>query len=723
MPRVRIPYNGFSFGEISPSFRMRTDSPIYAQAAESVKNFFVRAEGGVIKRPGTQRLYNFTNTYDSSVAQQIRIEPFIFSDDEKYIVAISAGKLDIFRIATDGAVTHATSVTQDTDSNSLPFTNTNINQITFAQSGDFMFLAHRGFLCRMLVRTGLTSFEVRVFDFDTSTDSNRVFQPYYSFQDQGVSITPSGTTGSVTLTTSADYFDTTADSDQVGVRLLIGQTEAVITAITNATTATATIKGTYQTRLKQDAIKTVNGTDIIEITHALHGLSAGASITISEAGTVGGISASNINGTFSIREVLNENVYTIDVNHNASSTVDGGGAPLITSTAATFEWYEQSYSAFRGFPQAITFHEDRLWFAGTPSQPDGIWASRTGRYFDFDIGDAEDDDAIDIDANIGATNQIRHLVSNRDLQVFASQQEFFIPAFQDKVVTPANAKVSAQTPFGTGFVRPESIDGSTLFVQATGTAVREFIFSDAEGSYVGDMVSFSSSHLIEQPLQLAKVQGSLSRPGAYGFFLNNNGEIAVFYSDRNQKKLGWMRWTTSGKFHSICSVDEDLFCVSVRDDGSGTNKLFLEQFKTDMEMDFADDFTGTSGVFTVSSHFANGATVDVIDGTEYLGSFTVASGQIDVSGVKASTSVQVGYKMDVELKTLPFDGQFASGPLTGYPRKITRIVVDVEDTLSMRVNGKEMVIRNVNDDMSLGFNAVTEKREFLRLVTHAIRVL
>ena len=80
-----------------------------------------------------------------------------------------------------------------------------------------------------------------------------------------------------------------------------------------------------------------------------------------------------------------------------------------------------------------------------------------------------------------------------------------------------------------------------------------------------------------------------------------------------------MRWTTTGEFHSIVAVDEDLFVCCSRDDGSGTTKFFLEQFDKDMKMDFCDDFTGTNGVFDVSSHFANGASVDVVDGTEYLG--------------------------------------------------------------------------------------------------------
>lgn len=709
MPRIRVPLNNFAFGEINPSLTSRTESPVYKQAAESVKNLTIRAEGGVINRAGMKRRYNFTHTYDSSLLQQVRIEPFVFSDDEKYIIAFSNAKIECFRIMPDTTLSLVSTVTTDVDSNAVPITNTNINQFTFSQRGDFMFLAHTSFLCRTLVRTSLTAFEMRTFEFAQSLDGNNIYQPYYNFQPSGVTLSASATSGTgVTLTASANYFT----SNHVGVRLLIGETEATITAFTDAQNVTANIHGTLKTQLDIDALQTKNGSNKVEVTHALHGLASGASITIAEAGGVGGISAANINGSRTINRVIDENRYEVTAGANASSEAIGGGSPTIESGAATTEWYEQSYSSINGFPAAVTFHEDRLWFGGTPAQPDTIWGSKSGEYFNFDLGKANNGDSIELDASTGVTNQIRHLVSNRDLQVFASQSEFYVPSFQDQPITPANAKVSSQTPFGSGFVRPTSLDGSTLFVQATGTAVRDYIYSDGEGAYTANMVSLLSSHLINSPVQLATVKGSLSRPGAYAFFLMNNGEIATFYSVRAENRAGWMRWTTTGRFHSVCSVDESLYAVTVRNDGSGTDKLFLEQFDTSMRMDFCDSFTGTAGVFTVSSHFANGAVVDVTDSTEYLGQFTVAGGQIDVSAVKASTSIQAGYKYDIELKTLPIDGEVTGGPLTARPRRISLVALDLNETLSVSVNGTAMIIRNVNFDPSQPRVAVTGKREF-----------
>jgi hypothetical protein len=701
---MRVPLNNFSFGEVSPSLTSRTDSQVYQNAAETVKNFFVRSEGGVVKRSGMKHIHTFTDTYDSSLTQQIRIEPFVFSDDEKYILAFRAGNVDIFFInPTTGAISLSTTVAMS------KITNARLHQFTFAQQGDFVFICHADFFPETLYRTGLETFARADFAFDESRDGNRRFQPYYNFQGSTVTITPSHTSGTGrTLTTSSAYWD----SGMVGSRILIGDTEVVLTGVTSTTVATGNIKGTIRKQLDFDAFETKNGSNKIEVIHVNHGLASGASIIVANAGGVGGISDSNINGSRTISRIIDENKYEFTAGGSANSGAIGGGSPTIESAGATTDWYEQSYSSYRGYPSAVTFHENRLWFGGTDSQPDGIWGSKIGQYYNFDVGDGSDTDAIDLDATAGVTNRIRHLVSNRDLQVFASQGEFFVPSSTTQVLTPANAHISSQTPFGTGFLRPQSIDGGTLFVQASGTAVREYVFSDAENSYVGGHVSLLSSHLIDDPIQLAVLSGSLRRSGQYGFFLNGDGNISVYYSIRSEKKLGWMNWETNGSFISVCSTGTDLFAVTVRDQGDGTNKLFLEQFDSDLQLDLSDDYTGTAGVFDVSAVYADGAEVDVIDGNEYLGNFTVASGNVDVSAVKASTSAEIGYKFTPELKTLPIDAQMQGGPMTARPRRISMVDLDLNNTLSVSVNGTSMIIRNVTFDPSQARVPVTGKKEF-----------
>ena len=269
MARIRVPLNNFAFGEINPSLTSRTDTPVYVSAAESVQNFFIRSEGGVVTRPGTKRIYNFTQTFDSSLTQQVRIEPFVFSDDEKYIIAFSSGKIECFRIhPTTGAITLAQTLTADVNSNAIPITNSNLTEFTFAQKGDFMFLAHTSFLCRELVRTGLTSFEVRVFSFETDVSGNRTYQPFYNFQTPGTRITSSSAssgTGRTLETSDVDGNDVAYfSSDHVGTKLLIGDAEATITAFTDSHTVTATLHDDIKVQLDIDALE-AQGLDPINV--------------------------------------------------------------------------------------------------------------------------------------------------------------------------------------------------------------------------------------------------------------------------------------------------------------------------------------------------------------------------------------------------------------------------------------------------------------------------
>ncbi len=70
MPSIKIPISNFQFGEISPSLISRTDTKVYQNAAKKVENFFLRNEGGLLKRYGTRKIYEFDTTVDTTKTQQ-----------------------------------------------------------------------------------------------------------------------------------------------------------------------------------------------------------------------------------------------------------------------------------------------------------------------------------------------------------------------------------------------------------------------------------------------------------------------------------------------------------------------------------------------------------------------------------------------------------------------------------------------------------------------------
>ena len=748
MARIRVPLNNFERGEVSPSMTSRTDLNVYVQSAEKVRNFFLMAEGGVKRRPGTEFIYKWSSitatlpTFTITVTDyeniatgstikffkqdgtlitvefetaggtspssssgnthyvranesndttadnlytainaisgftvsnpsanvvtvqrdaygnsnltvkasdtgrlastnfsgndrlQVRIEAFKFSDDERYIVAFSAGQCDFFRIvASTGVISHIQTLTQDTDSATLPWTTDTIEATTFAQSADNMFICHSTHQPMRIVRTSLTAFEVRKYVFETTSADDETFQPYFSFQASGVTLTPQATSGTgKTMTTSSAYWV----SGHVGKIIRYAGNEVLITGYTSATVVTGTVRKT------------------------------------------------------------------------------------LSATTASTNWDEQSFSSVRGFPSAVTFHEDRLWFGGTTDQPDGIFASKTSEYFNFDVDDASADDSIQFAISAGEFNTIRHMTSSRDLQIFTSTSEFYIPSFADSALTPTNAQVRRQTPFGTSLARPMPFDGATLYVQKGGKTIREFVYSDKESAYVSTPISLLSSHLIVDPVQLTAMRGALARPESYAFYVNNDGTVAVFHSIRNEEKAGWTLWTTKGSYHSMCTVDERLFAVVARDLGGGTTRFMLEEFLDTASVDCSDDFSGSLGVFTTNTIFDNNAVLDVVDGFNYLGSFTQGSNQIDVSSVNSSlSSAEIGFGFTCILTTLPIDAQVDGGPLTAEPRQVTRVNLDLVDSLSVSVGSGgtsvPLILQKVTDDFSDGFSLFNGKKEFRML--------
>lgn len=685
MQKIRVPVTNFAFGEVSESTLMRTDTPIYQASAQRIENMMMLSEGGVKRRPGFQRIYQFDIVRNTAKKFQSRLVPFIFDGNEQYIVSIEHQKLRVFILdPTTGAVSLTATITQDTNAAALPFDHDYIHEYNYAQYGDVMFITHPLFMPRQLVRTGLTTFEVTPMAFDERNNGALTYQPYGTFQASDVTLSGSGTTGSITLTTSAPYFT----SAHVGVILRYHETEVEITAYTNSTTVTATVNGTLRQRLDVlNPLRTTSGSAVVEVTHINHGFAGGETITIEDAAATGGINVGNLNGARTILAVIDENTYSFTAGGSASSSEDGGGYVKIVTSAATTVWQEQSFSAVRGYPAAVCFHENRLVFGGTIAEPDAIWMSKSSLFYNFDVGEAADADAINLVAATSDTHEIRYLKSNRDLQVFTSTSELYVPTYLNQAITPSNAQIRRQTPYGCDFVEPHSIDGATLFVQVGGRVVREYIYTDAEDAYSATAVSTIASHLITNPKSLTVCHGAFQGAESYAAFPCDCGRISLFTSNRAERRAGWCKFTCQGQFYDAVSLQDRIFATAWINTGAG-EKLILGEFNTDYSLDCSKLYTLTSGIANVSADFANGAVVSVVREGEYLGQYTVASGQIDVSAFYTSGTIEVGFPFTVNLTSNPIDAIIANGPQTGEIRGVSTVVVDLVDTRSVSVNSR-----------------------------------
>lgn len=706
MQKVRVPINSFQFGEVSDSLKMRTDSPVYAQSAQSLENMVVMAEGSVKKRYGLKHIYDYSIAYDSSYPDQSHLFKFIFDENEEYIISVEHQKVRCFRLLANGTISLVSTITADVDSATLPFDKEYLQEYTYAQYGDVMFIAHPLFMPRMLTRTSLTSFEVSTYAFDARADDNVIYQPYSRYQAQGVTLDPSASSGTgVTLTTSQDYWDTTgtqsggnyADSKHVGVTVRYGKSEIEIKSVQSATQATGDVVDELKVRLSVlNPLRTIDGSTTVEVTHINHGFGGGESITLEDASAVGGINASQLNGSRTVGDIIDENTYTITAGASANAAEDGGGYVRIVSHAPTDDWNEQSYSALRGYPAAVTFHENRLCFGGTLAEPDTIWMSQIGEYFNFDEGEAADSEAITLTAATGDVNEIRYMVSNRDLQIFTASGELYVPTYLNQAITPTNAQIRKQTPYGSSFVQPVSIDGATLFVQQNGRVAREYIYSDGEDAYVATAVSTIASHLINDPKYLTVGHSAFGLPDSYAAMVLGNGNMALFSSNRAERRAAWTSVTTNGDFSSVVAIEDRIFANIYYDD-----QLHLCEFEQELGLDkwikvsrtaLGPNPSNYQYEADVSAAYASGDVVQVIDvDNNVLGDFTVTSGQKIYFASTDTTDVYVGLKFTAKIETNEIDASMGAGPATGTKRGITNVIVDFKDTDSAKVNSSKLI--------------------------------
>lgn len=696
MPTIKQVQTNFSSGEVDPLLRMRVDTGAYQNGAATLRNCSLLNTGGVSRRAGTR--------YLATLPTDSRLLPFEFSSSERYVFALSNNRLDVF--STSGTL--LTTITSG-----VPWTGSQLRQISYTQAADVMILCHPSWAPRVVRRTGATTFTISAFAFDTSLDGNKIYQPYYKFADDAVTISVSATSGTgVTITASSGVFT----SSYVGTIIRWKDVEILITAFTNSTTLVGNIKGTLEGSLDINPLRTEHTSDVVEVTHALHGFATGQSVTISGANGFAGISFAQINGTFSIT-VIDDNRYSYATGHNANASEDGGGPSVkfTSSTTSTRDWSEQTYSAVNGYPGAVAFHESRLWFGGSSAVPDGLWASKIGLFFNFDVGEGLDDESIQITIGSEDISNVKHIVSNRDLQIFSASGEFFVPRSSTQAVTPTSIRISRQTPFGSSDVTPLPFDGATLFVQGSGKSVREFVYNDSANGYASTDITLLSSHLINSPIDMAVLYGSTIRGEQYALVVNNDGTMAVFNSARSENVAGWTTWEFGTKsvnlFRSVCTLGGLVFVAVQR---ISTYTLELLSDAEALTVDSAVSLTGSSSAtWTLGAYYAN-KVVDVVSSNMYLGTFTAnGSGVITLSD--PVTTVTAGFTYPVEITTLPVHLQLPTGSLLGMPKRINRVLVGLNSTLSCVVSNNRLLLRQVTDDLSVAPALFTGIKEFFLL--------
>ena len=446
---------------------------------------------------------------------------------------------------------------------------------------------------------------------------------------------------------------------------------------------------------------------------------AASSITITPSGTSGsGITltasssafVSGHNGEYlRLVDSANTVVHALITGYTSATVVTATLSGAIANTDAIDLWSEPVFSSIRGYPRSVTFHDQRLIFGGSRDLPNFLFMSKSGEFFNFDVGTGLDDESIQVQIAENQVSEIKALASFRHLSVFTSEQELYVPTSENKPLAPSTISVKRQTSFGSSSVQPKDFDGATLFLTKAKGAVREFIYSDLSQGYNSDAINLLAQHMTGVPVDMETQTESSDQIEGYMYLINSDGHMAVFMSIRKESLNGWTEYQTNGSFKNISNVNRQIYLVAERTINSST-VTSLELLSNDYHTDMASQLTNGSATTSYQVAHLPSTAVVVRSGNYSLGTFTT-DGSGNVTLTDAVQSVEIGLAYTPTITTLPPEFQLDDGVSVGQKRRIVRAVLDLYSTLDVKAKGTKILIRNVTDDFSNEPSAITARKE------------
>ena len=359
--------------------------------------------------------------------------------------------------------------------------------------------------------------------------------------------------------------------------------------------------------------------------------------------------------------------------------------------------YEDVWSSGKGWPRTVTFHEGRLYFGGSKSRPSTIWGSKINLFYEFEASESLDDDAVEATLDTSSLNVSVDMISGRDLQVFTTGGEFYVPQSGTEPITPLTLTFKAVSRNGTKTgTRVQSLESGSVYIQRQGKSLNEFLFSDTQLTYVTTRISLLSGHLLKTPSRMALRRATSTDEGDLLMMVNtDDGTMAVFSIMRSQQITAPSEFITDGVFRDVGVDVTDIYAV-VKRTFNGTDRYFVEYFSFDRFTDCA--FVGGAAASASSLPHIGKALNVICDGVPQ-GNETVSGGGSVTFDRASTTSYEVGLPFTVYAKTMPVEIKLQTGTRLGFKKRIVEINAVVNDTQHIALNNNPVPFRTFDNPL------------------------
>ena len=745
MPKSSPMQHGFHAGQLGPRLQGRTDLAKYYFGCNVLQNFIPTVQGPIIKRSGTR----FVNeTKDSSKVS--RLIPFEFSREQAYMLEFGDLYMRVYRdggvvletaqaftsnptaanpvvititghLYLDGEEVYITGSAM-TELNGKYFTVANKTANDFELSGengigrttgaggtaervyeiatvytaaqlaevqprqnaDVLFLAHPDVPPQKIERTSDTAWTASEIAFTTP--------PFLAENVTDTTVYASAETGAaITVTASTAIFT----ADMVGSVFRIGELKESKYPKWEPTSDSDTWvvgpfnvgdKCYYEQHVYELVTKNATGT-------------TGHDPPVHDDGTE---RDNNYDWLF-VNKGFGWGEVTAVAGNGLSCTVDvdTAGVPFPESSVlianATDKWSFGAWSDENGYPRAVAFYEDRLWWAGTDTSPQTFWGSRTSQYEDFEVVPDEADSGLLFTLATDRINAIEWMAGEDVLIIGTRGGEFTADSGSaDSAITPDNIRVRRRSNYGTAKdVQPVMIDSALVFVQRSTKRVHDLVFDFDTDRYIAPDLTELAYDILDSGVLTLSYQAS---PFRQVWATLGNGSLASLVYVREQDVIGWATHVVGGTDVLVESLaviphpdeDEDQVWMLVSRTINGGTKRYIEYLEkpfedTDVKEDafFVDSgltYTGASTTTLTGLDHLEGETVNVLGNGTVLNASVVSSGSITLD--TAVTKAQVGLPLPAaKMQTMRIEaGMGQIGTAQGRRGRIHQVVIRLHQT-------------------------------------------
>lgn len=603
----------FSGGEADASIKRSDEIPLLKAAGRQMRNWRILNSGSMTNRPGRTILG----------LEGPRVEEVFMTPTQKFYLVFGNTYLRVYNAA----------FTKVFDSgNSMPWTTTTAQNVVWAADS----IQYQIFICFAGSQPQVLSWD-GVSQSSTWTLVNYAEQVnlsgqkrtiFYRLSPLGVTLQPSGTTGTVTLTFSAGM---NLVSGHVGTRIRHVNRQILITAVGSSTSATGLIEerlynGAIIVCLSDPAVQFSIGDEVIGKTSGAKGLVVGF------AGDGIHVNVQHLDNTAYGTETLVGPNGSLSINGTTHGQFDNWPPYAITV------WDDEVMNSFRGWPAACAFDQSRLIFNNFPPLPQLIAWSAIGNSYDL-YTDAN---------NVAATNAIQELAPQKSQVlyvipgmegsefVFTDRAVYYIPINQTTPLQPGSVAFNTIATDGAASVKPRNVQESIVYVGFGGTQVKVIQSVGAYNRpYIIDDISLLHSHLLNSPIAIAAPAPSAQFEERYFYILNSDGSILVAKYAVKQglidtQNIGLLPWSGSGTATWIAGAPgQSDFLISGTYAPNGIAAVNITELMDKTQfLDAGMLYNSAPASLTPPGgkgplwFLANG-TVDLMDGSRMMGTYNV----------------------------------------------------------------------------------------------------